>query len=532
MRKTKLFSLLAVLTCTATMWATQPGTVDGKMPALFTVNEYGDQVQFSQGNLQYIGSAATPYWKFADNQYDIIGTSQATDAVNVDRDLFGWGAVSEPWKTVWDYSQYSWDDWGALPISNGGGSSNMGWRVLTPDEWYYLRNNRTSTNDKWESSASAVVCDVPGRILLPDDWSSTQSLYEMGTYPRNNIFDATQWAALEATGAVFLPCSGNRGYNQYGVQVALTRKYTDYNSEECTSYSGNYWTDREYESEYYPGEMAYTASITTTLRTTQNKETIIYSEQMFNTQATANKSLGCAVRLVKDNLPICTDTQSGIEEAMEGLRGQTKSIKIVRDFYKDGEYNTICLPFDFSAEKIHAADSPLKDCELYTFESATTDAENKNLNFNIVPATSITAGVPYLIRWESGEDVHEMVFRGVTVTQSTGQAVGSGIQFVGTIGRTTLPHGDQNYLFVGNGGKLYWSDSTDDTSMKGFRAYFKVSGDVAPHNMPARLVVKPNMPTAIGNTEVKIQSMKTMKNGQLIIIKNGVKYNAQGQMIK
>ena len=529
MRKLKLFSLFAALVCAATMWATQPGTEDGKMPALFTINEYGDQVQFSQGNLQYIGSAATPYWKFADNQYDTIGTSQATDAVNVDRDLFGWGAVSEPWKTVWDNSQYSWDDWGALPISNGGGSSNMGWRVLTPDEWYYLNNNRTSTNEKWVSNASVMVCGVPGRLFLPDNWASTQSLYEMGDY----IFDATQWAALEATGAVFLPCSGYRGYgyNPYGIRVVLAKEL-DYYGDKCTQYTCHYWTDRESEDPYDEGQTAHTAYILTTLKTNPGQDTVLYLNQMFDSQTTAYKALGCAVRLVKDNLPICTDTQSGIESAMAALVGQTKSIKIVRDFYKDGEYNTICLPFDFSAEKIHAADSPLKDCELYTFESATTDAENKNLNFNIVPATSITAGVPYLIRWESGEDVHEMVFRGVTVTQSTGQAVGSGIQFVGTIGRTTLPHGDQNYLFVGNGGKLYWSDSTDDTSMKGFRAYFKVSGDVAPHNMPARLVIAPKMPTAIGNTEVKIQSLKTMKNGQLIIIKNGVKYNAQGQMIK
>ena len=51
-------------------------------------------VRFSQGNLQYIGSAATPYWKFAESQWDYLGTSnghKGTD-VNVDRDLFRWGA--------------------------------------------------------------------------------------------------------------------------------------------------------------------------------------------------------------------------------------------------------------------------------------------------------------------------------------------------------------------------------------------------------------------------------------------------------
>ena len=39
------------------------GAPEGAINGLFTINENGDQVYFSQGNLQYIGSAATPYWK-------------------------------------------------------------------------------------------------------------------------------------------------------------------------------------------------------------------------------------------------------------------------------------------------------------------------------------------------------------------------------------------------------------------------------------------------------------------------------------
>jgi hypothetical protein len=38
--------------------------------------------------------------------------------------------------------------------------------------------------------------------------------------------------------------------------------------------------------------------------------------------------------------------------------------------------------------------------------------------------------------------------------------------------------------------------------------------------------------TAIDNTEVDAKVMKTFENGQLVIIKNGVKYNAQGAIVK
>ena len=43
------------------------GAIDG----LFTINSNGDQVYFSQGNLQY--QASTNTWRFATNQWDYVG---------------------------------------------------------------------------------------------------------------------------------------------------------------------------------------------------------------------------------------------------------------------------------------------------------------------------------------------------------------------------------------------------------------------------------------------------------------------------
>ena len=45
-----LFTLIAVLTCATTIFATE-GALKGK----FTINDKGDQIVFSQGNLQYVG---------------------------------------------------------------------------------------------------------------------------------------------------------------------------------------------------------------------------------------------------------------------------------------------------------------------------------------------------------------------------------------------------------------------------------------------------------------------------------------------
>ena len=115
MRKLHFFSILVALSlATTTLWALPTGVVDGKLPGAFSVNSCGEQVYFSQGNLQYIGSAATPYWKFADEQYDALMYSNSTASTTADRDLFGWGTSGwnsganayQPWATSETNSDY------------------------------------------------------------------------------------------------------------------------------------------------------------------------------------------------------------------------------------------------------------------------------------------------------------------------------------------------------------------------------------------------------------------------------------------
>lgn len=229
--------------------------------------------------------------------------------------------------------------------------------------------------------------------------------------------------------------------------------------------------------------------------------------------------------------PKTRDNVDGIETAMAALIGAPTNLTIVRDLYKDGFFNTLCLPFSLTEAELEA--SPLAGCQLYSLSDA--DYNTGRLDLSITEETAIEAGMPYLIKWTSGSDIASMTFTGVTVTASTGSTVTKGgVRFVGTIGRSTLPHGDANYLFLGANDNLYYSDGTDDTSMKGFRAYFivdNVSGE-APRQASARLVIAPKMPTAVENVSAKIgESEKRIENGQLIIIKNGVKYNAQGQMV-
>ena len=238
--------------------------------------------------------------------------------------------------------------------------------------------------------------------------------------------------------------------------------------------------------------------------------------------------------------PETSDNVDGIETAMAALvtAGGTTDLIINRTLYKDGSFNTLCLPFSLNASELAA--SPLAGCQLYSLSDASYGGDK--LDLTITEETSIEAGMPYLIKWNNdGSEITSMNFTGVTVTASTGSTVTKGtgtsqVRFVGTIGRSTLPAGEENYLFLGSGDNLYYPASGDVTSMKGFRAYFIVnsetSGDV-PRHAPARLVIAPKMPTAVDQVQGdNVQSTKVIENGQLFIVKNGIKYNAQGKVVK
>ena len=251
----------------------QASTPTGALSGKFTINSSGTQVYFSKGNLQYIGSASTPYWKFADHQYDYLGTttSQNGSTETVDRDLFGWGTSGSapsdqtaraPYYTTATNTNYvsnitttgtSWGvgsewDWGHNAISNGGNTADA-WRTLTSTEWTYVFTGRPGANKgstvgstSYASYTHAAVTiestTYYGMILFPDGGSFTASEATWGTINGNSAWTTTctesQWSALEAKGCVFLPAAGYRygssvnNVGSYGYYWSSTARDTNY----------------------------------------------------------------------------------------------------------------------------------------------------------------------------------------------------------------------------------------------------------------------------------------------------------------
>lgn len=234
MKKT-VFLLVALVASIAVM-ATE-GALSGK----FTINAQGDQVVFSQGNLQAtttdLGENWT--WAFATNQWDCVGNAAANNAINGNGtvsangtvDLFGWSTATSYYgiHNSKDADQYSGDfeDWG----------NNMGegWRTLSYDEWDYLLHSRTNALNL---HGNATVNGVHGYIFLSDSWTPPIGL-SFQTKPNNwttNQYSGEDWTAMQDAGAVFLPAAGYRYDGVY--MVSNSGQYWSSHPDHATSAEG------------------------------------------------------------------------------------------------------------------------------------------------------------------------------------------------------------------------------------------------------------------------------------------------------
>lgn len=216
--------------------------------------------------------------------------------------------------------------------------------------------------------------------------------------------------------------------------------------------------------------------------------------------------------------------------------GEARNITMNRPLLRNGDYNTICLPFDLSYAQLHNASNPLYNCTV----SQLTDmwVAGNELRIYMSPVNSMVAGKPYLVRYNGEADnLAQMVFNNVTIGAAEGTTTNAnGATMYGILEPTHLTVNDQNLLFLVAGNELKWPNA--DNAMKAFRAYF-VLGDYTPSGAPirrgmrARIVEQRDAATGIDGVQQSAGSIqKFIENGQLIIEANGVRYNAQGQVIK
>lgn len=197
------------------------GPIAGVLSGKFSVSAE-KKVSFSQGNLQYKASDNT--WRFAGNQYEVIGGGNANVGPEYGGyiDIFGWGTSGynhgatnyQPWSTslqntsdlYYAYGNRDMNladcdgtaDWGYNKIENGGNVEDGGWFTLSKSEWDYIFNGRKNASDLYKFGVK--VGDVSNCLVIAPDGKTTPS----------NSYNDDAWATAQSNGYVCFPPTGAR----------------------------------------------------------------------------------------------------------------------------------------------------------------------------------------------------------------------------------------------------------------------------------------------------------------------------------
>ena len=150
-----------------------------------------------------------------------------------------------------------------------------------------------------------------------------------------------------------------------------------------------------------------------------------------------------------------------------------KDVMLVgRTLYKDGEWNTLCLPFN-----VTLADSPLSGATAKTLADATMNNTHVSLTFGEA-VTELEAGVPYIIKWEGGDNIVNPEFKNVTISEPVGQTlsfVNGNVKFIGYYNAFDITPDDTDIYYMTAGSTL--KHTGVNRTLKACRAYFHFSAE-------------------------------------------------------
>lgn len=174
---------------------------------------------------------------------------------------------------------------------------------------------------------------------------------------------------------------------------------------------------------------------------------------------------------VTEETVVLDETLNNISDVIKANADKVATVTLKRSISKD-YLNTVCLPFDLSAEKIAEVFGEGSVVSDYTSVTGTV--------MNFTPVTEMIANHPYIVKATETFDTKNIA--GVTLKTIAGNE--NKIEFENTektfladfVGSPLIhefTYTDGSELFLGKDGKLYRPNEKGN-KMKGMRAYFKV----------------------------------------------------------
>ena len=220
-----------------------------------------------------------------------------------------------------------------------------------------------------------------------------------------------------------------------------------------------------------------------------------------------------------------TLTTGNNDDVIAANMGKTVNVVIERSFTANDGFYTLCVPFNMPASVIGKA---------YSLGTITKHVTGESIDIELVEVSELLVGMPYLVLPKA--NMSELVVENVTIQSdpASGQNVTNEERtvniffegFYSAPGRTT--NGTIEY-YVGNNGYLY----KGEVEIPGLSGLFTITDwEGNPLNVRARVVTREEVETGFENiTNGENTTIKLIENGQLIIIRNGEKFNAQGQKL-
>jgi len=149
--------------------------------------------------------------------------------------------------------------------------------------------------------------------------------------------------------------------------------------------------------------------------------------------------------------------------ALTEWNGYEADVTLTRTL-RTGSYNTFAVPFSMTIP----SGWTVKELSSASFSEGV-------LTLNFDNASSIEAGKPYLVKVSATTDLSAAAFTGVIVSKDAVPFTSTDVDFIPTLGATTISGDVKSILFLGASNKLY-NPNAENSSMKGFRAYFQLKG--------------------------------------------------------
>ena len=213
-------------------------------------------------------------------------------------------------------------------------------------------------------------------------------------------------------------------------------------------------------------------------------------------------SFNLYAKLTKNELTLADGSSNAEAIAAAAASGKVYEVTLSdRTLYKDGKWNTLCLPFD-----VTISGSVLDGAVVKTLSSSDYDNETGTLTLNFTDVSPSgeqggLAGKAYIVKWDGDgtQNIVSPIFEGVTIsnTPAATETDGSGwVDFVGTYSPTVIYEGgsEKHNLYLGSSNTLYYPTRTG-FEVNACRAYFQLKNGLtagepsAPQQAPARAFV-------------------------------------------